>query len=104
MAHHLVQILLPLSDNGGQAFPPEAYQRVRRELTEKFGGLTVYARAPAQGLWKGGTEQITRDDIVVFEVMAARIDAAWWSGYKTTLQERFAQEEIIVRAQQLRLL
>ena len=49
---HLVQILLPIHDNGRAAFPREEYSRVRKELTERFGGLTVYKRAPAEGHWK----------------------------------------------------
>ena len=49
MSMHLVQILLPIHDNAQQEFPGEEYLRVRQELTEKFGGLTVYTRAPAEG-------------------------------------------------------
>lgn len=46
---HLVQILLPIHDNSQELFPVGEYRRVREELTEKFGGLTVYTRAPAEG-------------------------------------------------------
>ena len=49
---HLVQILLPTHDNHQQPFAREEYGRVREELTDKFGGLTVYTRAPAEGLWR----------------------------------------------------
>jgi hypothetical protein len=44
MPHHLIQILLPLSDNEGRRFPPAAYARVRSELTERFGGMTAFTR------------------------------------------------------------
>ena len=50
MSHHLIQILLPLFDNGGQPFPRSDYMRVRSELTERFGGLTAFTRTPAEGL------------------------------------------------------
>ena len=37
---HLVQILLPLSDNSGRRFASGEYARVRAEMTEHFGGIT----------------------------------------------------------------
>jgi hypothetical protein len=85
-------------DNQGQLFPESHFARVRQELTERFGGLTAFTRAPAQGLWKdaGATR---RDDIVVFEVMTETLDAAWWSAYRASLEEAFRQDRIIIRAQ-----
>jgi hypothetical protein len=38
---YLVQILLPVYDNDGRPFPASSYADVRRELTERFGGLTA---------------------------------------------------------------
>jgi hypothetical protein len=35
---YLIEILLPLHDNKGQAFEPQTYQRLRDELTELYGG------------------------------------------------------------------
>ncbi len=66
---HLIQILLPLYDNARQPLPPDEYLHVRNELTERFGGLTVYTRAPAEGLWRQNDNLTSRDDIVIFEVM-----------------------------------
>jgi hypothetical protein len=48
---HLVQILLPIYDDQGSEFASDVYVQVRSELTEPFGGLTAYTRAPAEGLW-----------------------------------------------------
>ena len=96
---HLVQILLPLYDPDGERFPRDAYDDVARELTERFGGLTAYTRAPAAGLWKEGGET-QRDDIVVYEVMVDALDAAWWTAYRRELERRFRQEELVVRAQE----
>ena len=100
---HLVQILLPLFDNEGARQPEAEFVRVRRELTERFGGLTAYSRAPAEGLWaeQGRT---ARDDIVVLEVMADQLDRAWWQSYPRDLEPAFRQEAIVVRAQELDLL
>ncbi|WP_232472426.1 MULTISPECIES: hypothetical protein [Deinococcus] len=47
---HLVQLLLPLYDHTGRSFDPAQYVRIRQVLTERFGGLTAYTRAPAAGL------------------------------------------------------
>jgi hypothetical protein len=95
----LVQILLPLLDNDGAPFPQAAYRRVSAELTERFGGLTAFTRAPAEGLWKDETARTTRDEIVVLDVMTEAIDRPWWGSYRRELEARFRQEEIIIRAQ-----
>ncbi len=100
---HLVQILLPLYDNAGNTFGEELYGRVRRELTERFGGLTAFTRAPAQGLWKDAG-QTKRDDIVVFEVMVEEVDAGWWRAYRKQLEVTFKQDEIVIRAQPVTVL
>ena len=70
----LIQILLPLYDNAGEPLPAELFTEVRQQLADRFGGLTTYSRAPAQGLWNDDGET-HHDDIVVFEVMAAELDA-----------------------------
>jgi hypothetical protein len=99
----LIQILLPLYDNAGQAFGEALYIEVRRELAERFGGLTAFTRAPAEGLWEnqGKTHQ---DDIVVLEVMADNLDAAWWKRYRSSLETRFRQDTIVIRAQDVTIL
>src|SRR6202521_5019616 len=71
---HLIQILLPIYDNTGEPFGEQYYSSVRQELTDRFGGLTAFTRAPAQGLWKNQGETTTHDDIVVFEVMTPDVD------------------------------
>lgn len=103
MPCHLIQILLPLSDNEGRHFSPSAYACVRSELTERFGGMTAFTRGPAEGLWEENG-RTARDDIVVFEVMAPELDAPWWDGYRRSLETRFRQERIIIRAQDIALL
>ncbi|HEX2541343.1 MAG TPA: hypothetical protein VHM00_09710 [Caldimonas sp.] len=94
---HLVQIFLPVYDNAGVALPRELYDEVRRELVDRFRGLTAYSRAPAKGLWADGA-QVEKDDIVVYEVMVEPLDPGWWSRYRKTLEQRFAQDELMVRA------
>jgi hypothetical protein len=102
---HLVQLLLPLFDNQGAHHPDDVFRRIRTELTDRFGGLTAYSRAPASGLWQDETtSRTTRDDIVVYEVMVDSLDRAWWSQYRSTLERVFRQKELIVRAQAIELL
>ena len=101
---HLIQILLPLYDNERRRFPRAMYDAVRTELTERFGGLTAHTRAPAEGLWAEEGEQPSRDDIVIFEVMADRTDRSWWRDYRKTLEREFRQDSLIIRAQEIELL
>ena len=106
-ARHLVQILLPVFDNAGKPLAHSLFAAVREELTERFGGLTAYTRAPAEGLWKDDDAddgETTRDDVVVYEVMTESIDSGWWREYRGELERRFAQEVIVVRAHEVRLL
>lgn len=101
----LTQLLLPLYDNHGEAFPAQAYSRVRRELIERFGGLTIYARAPAKGLWQEDqSEQTVSDELIIFEVMSERRHRTWWGRYRIRLQYRFKQERILVRTHKVRIL
>jgi hypothetical protein len=66
----IVQILLPVFDNEGRAFDASHYTDVRTELADRFGGLTAYSRAPAEGIW-GDEGEFKRDDIVVFGAVRA---------------------------------
>jgi len=101
---HLVQLLLPLASADGKRLPASLYRDVARELTDRFGGMTAYSRAPASGLWEEAEGRTERDDIVVYEVMVDELDARWWGDYRRALERRFAQEELVVRAQPMRRL
>jgi hypothetical protein len=101
---YLIQLLLPLHDNERKAFPQEEYTAVRSELTNHFGGITAYTRAPALGLWKPNGSEASQEDIVVFEVMSKELDCDWWQAYKHELEKRFRQEMLVIRAQETRML
>jgi hypothetical protein len=101
---HLIQILLPLYDNEGSRFPGDDFRVVRDELADEFGGVTVYSRAPAQGLWKEDSSRVQHDDVILFEVMVDQLVRPWWSIYRETLERRFRQEVIVVRAQEMTML
>jgi hypothetical protein len=77
---------------------------IRRELTDRFGGVTAYMRAPARGAWKTGDGDEARDDIVIVEVMTPDLDRDWWDAYRRRLEELLRQEAIVVRALPLTIL
>jgi hypothetical protein len=101
---HLIQVLLPLYDNAGQPLPRDLFRSVAAELTDRFGGLTAYTRAPAEGLWKEDGNTTARDDVVLLEVMAPDLDRAWWRTYRAGLEARFRQQKVVVRAQVVEML
>jgi hypothetical protein len=100
----LIQILLPLYDDVGSPIPHHKFRQVREEMLTRFGGLTAYSQAPAEGFWQDDGDRTSRDKIVVFEVMLDEIDREWWADYRRRLEERFSQESIVIRAQQIELL
>lgn len=96
---HLVQMLLPLRDNAGATHPSIIFDSIVDEMTKRFGGVTAYGRAPAQGLWSERTdEKPKRDDLIVFEVMVDSLDAAWWTNYRSELHLLLRQKQTVVRA------
>ena len=95
---HVVEIFLPLKRNDGADQPRALFGEVRRELIERFGGLTAFTRAPAEGLWEDADGSVDRDPIVIFEVMADRLDRAWWGDFHRRLEAMFEQEAIVIRA------
>lgn len=101
---NLVQLLLPLYDNAGRAFPRAHYAAIRSELMAQYGGLTAYAQAPATGLWMEDSSRVFQDEIVVYEVMVETLDRGWWTEYRRQLEERFAQRELIIRVSAVEML
>jgi hypothetical protein len=97
----LIEILLPLRDNEGRRFEPALFGKVREELVEHFGGLTAFTRSPAEGVWKAEEGERSRDEIVIFEVMADWLDRSWWRTYRAELEKRFRQDEIVIRTREV---
>ena len=101
---YLVQLLLPIRNEAGQAYPRQHYDELVRLLTEQFGGVTAYTRSPATGLWESSSGETVRNQVVVYEVMVERLEPAWWADLRTQLEARFAQEELVVRGHEIRRL
>ncbi|MBZ9777133.1 hypothetical protein [Mesorhizobium sp. CO1-1-8] len=89
---HLIQILLPRADNEGKPFAKEEFDRVKEELALRFDGVTAYLRAPAEGVWRDGA-----DEIVIFEVMTEEVDLHDWRRRRLELERRFRQEQVVIR-------
>lgn len=96
---HLIHLLLPLYDNDCEPLPKALFAEVRNELMQQFGGLTAHTRAPANGLWQDDDNHAVRDDLVIYEVMAPELDRTWWRTYRASLETRFRQDKVLIRAQ-----
>jgi hypothetical protein len=90
---YLVEVPLPVFVEDGRM----VLERVRNELTEAFGGVTMHVNAPAEGLWENEGD-IDRDRIVVVDVMMDELDRQWWKDYRRELEARLGQDEIVIRA------
>lgn len=101
---HLIEIFLPMFDNSGNRFPKAAFDQVRAELIDRFGGVTAFLRSSAIGSWRDDSGDVHQDEIAVFEVMADRVDRPWWCEYRRQLEEHFRQEEIVIRAREIETL
>jgi len=95
---HLVQLLIPLHDNHQHSFPTAYFNKVRAELTQRFGGVTAFVRSPAVGVWKEQSDTTNRDDVIMFEVLTEELDTQWWAAYRNELEQKFRQEEILIWA------
>lgn len=95
---HLVEIFLPLNTNDGTPQPAELFRRVGEQMADQFGGVTAFTRNPAKGFSLQEGNERAEDDVIVYEVMVEAVDRLWWQSYKRDLEERFHQEEILIRA------
>ena len=93
----LIQLLLPTS-GAVSADGLAPLTETRRELAERFNGLTAYLRAPAKGFWTAPDGRMEQDDVVMVEVVTDTFDRAWWRTYVATLAARFGQQSIHLRA------
>lgn len=99
----LVQILLPVADDSGRPFDRSIFDALERSLTDRFGGVTAYARSPARGRWRDGDET-QQDDVIVVEVMTDSLDRDWWRKFRADLERRLSQKTILVRVQEVEAL
>ncbi|HUO93813.1 MAG TPA: hypothetical protein VMU22_12865 [Rhizomicrobium sp.] len=103
MNMELVQILLPIEDNDGKPFPEDVLRRIQHELSDRFGGLTAYERAPAKGVWRHGESQ-HRDEVVILEVMVETVEVAWWRSFRARVEAELHQKELVIRSMPIKRL
>jgi hypothetical protein len=99
----LIQLLLPTA-SAASADGLASLAETRRELAERFHGLTAYLRSPAKGVWTAPDGRTEQDDVVMVEVVTDTFDRAWWRTYSATLADRFQQETIHLRAMPVEML
>jgi hypothetical protein len=91
-------MLLPTSDNQGKPYPNDYWETLKTTLSDKFGGVTAYSRAPAEGIWAPEGRTASKENVFVVEVMTDDLDEDWWSRQRRTLERELDQEEIVIRA------
>jgi len=93
----LIQIFIPTNDREGRSFPPEHFEDLKKELTDQFDGVTIYAHAPARGIWKPETGSEQADNMVIYETLVQELDIDYWTGLKSRMEATFQQDEIMMR-------
>ena len=96
----LIQLLLPTVAATGDARESTVSEiaQTRRELEERFDGLTAYTRSAAQGVWTAPDGRTELDEVLLIEVVTGEFDRMWWQAYVRTLAARFRQQTMHVRA------
>ncbi|MCF0075275.1 hypothetical protein LZD49_32645 [Dyadobacter sp. CY261] len=94
---YLMQIFLPTRDNQGDSIPEEHFLALRDELTDRFGGVTIYTRAPVEGIWKPSENNAQVDQLVIYEVLLGSLEISYWKKVKSRLETSFMQAQIMMR-------
>lgn len=100
---YLVQMLLPLADNRGKRISRASFIHVKDELARRFGGVTAYVQAPAEGQWIDRGRKV-HDQVITIEVMTNGLHRKWWKRYRKTLEAKFRQREVVLRATKMKML
>jgi hypothetical protein len=97
----LIEVLLPLDYNDGSPIPDTILRELRKDLVDRFGGITAFTRSPAEGDWKANDSTLKHDRMIVVEIMVDRPERDWWAQWRNNLEKLLRQEEIVVRARQV---
>ena len=100
----VVELFLPLEKPDGTTVPEQVFDRIRAELTERFGGVTAHLQSPAVGAWKPEAAEVIHDRVVIFEVMVEDVDTSWWRQYRHQLEAELEQYQILARLHQVTVL
>lgn len=100
----VVELFLPLERPDGTPVEPGVFERVKAQLTDRFGGVTSYLQSPAEGAWKPSSHEIIHDRVAIFEVMVKDVDTTWWRDYRRLLEQELDQDQILARLYQVTVL
>ena len=100
----VVELFLPLEKPDGTPIPAATFERIKSELTERFGGVTAFLQSPAEGAWKPRSRAVIHDRVAIFEVMVDDVDTAWWRAYRQALEVELEQEQVLARLYQVTVL
>ena len=89
-------VYIPLSYNDGTPVDPQKIADLKRQLQDRFGGLTFFPQR-TEGHWKVGTVAF-RDDIVICRILSedVRESRAYFLQLKEEMQQAFRQEEVLI--------
>jgi hypothetical protein len=95
---YLIQILLPLYDNRGRRLPNTLFDDTSRALAKSHGGVTIYTRSPAIGLWNSRGSELKKDEIIGYEVVTPDWRPKLWKNRRKKWEVAFRQDSIPIRA------
>jgi len=98
---NLLQIFLPLFDRNGKHFLRDHYKMTEGELVKRFKGFTAYSRSPASGLWKDDQAKIQAERARHLRSDHGSIGLALVAKIPGSLEERFQQDQILIRSQNI---
>jgi energy-coupling factor transporter ATP-binding protein EcfA2 len=58
----------------------------------------MYCMLEGRVVLAGRPGEVSRDEVVIFEVMTGALDRPWWAAYRRGLERRFRQEKVVARA------
>jgi hypothetical protein len=93
---------IPLFDNNGRRMDGSRLQRLKRELTDVFGGLTYFPQRN-EGRWKVGKATF-RDKIVILRVLSdnSRRTKRILKRLKTAIKRDWNQTDVLIIARAVR--
>jgi hypothetical protein len=94
---YLIEAFLPLVFPDGEGVPSAIFELIQAELTEAFGGVTVYSRRPVTGVWKKD-DDTEMDVLIILEVMVKDVDKDWWKDFRRRVEALLHQDEVLIRA------
>jgi len=99
-----VEFLIPLKYNDGTDIEPEKFFKIKNEVLEKFGGISIHPLS-IEGAWIDKIDDARYyDNCKRFEVCAEKCEDTyhWLSKYKEQLKNEFKQKEIYMIAMEVK--